>query len=60
MFFAASTRRWALLSSALSDKSMLCVKRMSDTWWSARAVVLKALHSGYSEIVDGIAGDQTQ
>ncbi|XP_041366776.1 zinc finger MYM-type protein 1-like [Gigantopelta aegis] len=63
VFFSASTYRWSLLTDALSENKLPCLKRMSDTRWSARADALKALYMGYSQInnvIDSIAADENQ
>ncbi|XP_041373413.1 zinc finger MYM-type protein 1-like [Gigantopelta aegis] len=63
VFFSASTYRRSVLTDALSEITLPCVKHMSDTRWSARVDALKALYMGYSQInnvIDSIAADENQ
>jgi hypothetical protein len=59
-FFAASTGRWSLLTSALTH-NQLSVKQLSATRWSARYDAVRALRLGFAEIhqvLEGIVNDQ--
>ena len=64
-FFSASTYRWGLLTSALSeaDSRKPVVKSMSDTRWSARADATKSLLLSFQiikRVLDGMADDAEQ
>lgn len=49
-FLSASTYRWELLKTHLEKNKTPVVKSLSDSRWSARAEVVKALVKGYKEI----------
>ena len=63
VFFSASTHRWSLLESELKAHSLLVVKRLSDTRWSAHSDAVSALAKGYKTItslLEKISGDDNE
>lgn len=62
-FFLSTTHRWYILTLNLNDKNKNVLKSLSKTCWSARADAIKALRSGYKEIVmslDCLINDESQ
>ena len=61
-FFAASTRRWAVLVTSLPLRTSI-VKRLADTRWSAHSDAVKSLYQGYDDIqidLDILTSDSSQ
>lgn len=52
IFFAGSTHRWAVLTTALGPQ--LVVKRLIETRWSARRDAVHALFDGYDKVKEAL------
>lgn len=54
-FFTSSTHRWEILHEHLSSvPNTLALKRLSDTWWSAREDACQSLKRNWTQVIPAL------
>lgn len=54
VFFSASTKRWSILKSNLSNVTNLTLNPLSDTRWSSKIDAITPLRYQLGEVYDGL------